>query len=290
MKKLSLIVALALLAPGILFAYTKPGNSTGYVTDYASLLTADQKGQLELKLTNFEKQTGNEIAVVTISSLGGDTIEHYAVKLFEDWQIGKKDKDNGLLLLIAKDDRQMRIEVGYGLEPTVTDIEASHLIQNVLAPAFRQEKYYDGINEAIDLLIAKIGGENSTAFEETGDGSDVIGWVAVIGFALLFLTRLFAQSRSWWLGGVIGAAAGLAMTFLFGFFAVGLIGFIVLIPLGLFIDFIFSRIGPGGGPGGLPGLGRWGNSSWTSGSSSSGGGFGGFGGGSSGGGGASGGW
>jgi uncharacterized protein len=296
MRKALLFGAVLLLLPGVLFAYAKPGNPAGFVNDYAQLFSASEKAQLEVKLSNYEKQSGNEIAVVSIKSLNGDTIENYAVSLFDDWNIGKKGKDNGILLLIAKDDREMRIEVGYGLEPELTDIEASHLIQNVLAPAFREEKYFDGVNNAADLIIQKLGGENSGAFEDQGDGSDWMGWIVVGVFGFLFLTRLFAQSRSWWLGGVIGGAAGLALTLLFGFFAVGLIAFVVLVPLGLFIDFIFSRIGPGGGPGGLPGLGKWGSGSWStwnsssSSSSSSGGGFGGFGGGSSGGGGASGGW
>jgi uncharacterized protein len=291
MKKIAAIVFAALLLPGVAFGYANPGNPTGFVNDYASILSSEQKAQLEAKLSDFEKKSGNEIAVVTINSLGGDTIENYAAALFDDWNIGQKGKDNGLLLLIAKDDRKMRIEVGYGLEPYVTDIEASHLIQNVLTPAFRSGDYFGGINEATDLLISKLGGEDSPAFagSDQGTAPDFGTWFVAGIFGLLFLSRLFAQSRSWWLGGVIGAAAGIVISFFFGFIAVGLVSLIVLVPLGLIIDFIFSRIGPGGGPGGLPGLGRWGSGSWSSGSSS-GGGFGGFGGGSSGGGGASGGW
>ncbi len=288
MKKALLLGALFLLLPGVLFAYTNPGNPTGFVNDYAQMLSADEKSQLETKLSDFEAQTGDEIAVVTINSLDGDTVENYAAALFDDWNIGQKGKDNGILLLIAKEDREMRIEVGYGLEPQVTDIEASHLIQNVLTPAFREEDYFGGIDEATDLLIAKLGGENSDAFAAPAAPRDYSTYIVVGVFGLLFLTRLFAQTRSWWLGGVIGGAAGIVISFFFGLFSIGLISFLVLIPLGLLVDFIFSRIGPGGGPGGLPGLGNWGSGSWNSGSSS--GGFGGFGGGSSGGGGASGGW
>jgi uncharacterized protein len=291
MKKALLLGALLLLLPGLAFAYQNPGAPTGHVSDYANLLTAQQKSLLELKLSGFDTLSGNEIAVVTINSLDGDTIENYASSLFDDWNIGQKGKDNGLLLLISKDDRQMRIEVGYGLEPYITDIEAAHLIQNVLAPAFRNGDYSGGINSATDLLIAKLGGEDSPAFtqENQSNGSDFGMWIVGGVFAMLFFSRLFAQTRSWWLGGVIGAAAGVAVSFFFGLFSVGLISLLVLVPLGLLIDFIFSRIGPGGGSGGLPGLGSWGSGHWSSGSSS-GSGFGGFGGGSSGGGGASGSW
>jgi len=285
MKRFVPILLAALLLPVFAHAYFTPGEPQGFVNDYAQIFSTEEKIQLEAKLSQFQKQTGNEIAVVSINSLVGDTIENFAVKLFEDWRIGKKGEDNGLLLLIAKEDREMRIEVGYGLEPYITDLEASHLIQNVLVPAFRDEQYYAGVNEATDLIIKKLDGDTSAAFSASAEEvPDFSGYVVFGLFGLLFLTRLFAQTRSWWLGGVIGAAAATVVTSLFGFANAGLISFLVLVPLGFFIDFIFSRIGPGGGPGGLPGMGSWG------GRGGSGGGFGGFGGGSSGGGGASGRW
>ena len=100
------------------------------------MISAEQKQTLETKLSQFEKDTSNELSVVTIEDLKGDTIENFAVKLFEDWGIGKKDKDNGVLLLIAKNDRQMKIEVGYGLEGALTDAQSFWIIQNVMRPAF----------------------------------------------------------------------------------------------------------------------------------------------------------
>jgi uncharacterized protein len=288
MKKILLLaLAVLLLSPSALSAYTKPGNPTGFVNDYAKLFSADERAQLEAKLSGFNTQTGNEVAVVSIETLEGEGIENFAEALFQDWGIGKAGEDNGILLLISKGDREMRIEVGYGLEPYITDIEASHLIQNVLTPAFRQEKYFDGVDEATGLIMAKLEGNYSPAFAAPVQESmpDYNNYFIFGIFGLLFLSRLFAQTRSWWLGGAIGAAAAIVVTFFFGFVVAGLIAFLVLVPLGLFIDFIFSRIGPGGGPGGLPGMGSWGG---RGGSSS--GGFGGFGGGSSGGGGASGRW
>lgn len=286
-KKVQAFFLAALLLPGVAFAYVSPGKPTGFVNDYAQLLTAEERTALEQKLTGFEKQTGNEIAVATINSLEGDTVENFAEELFAEWNIGKSGQDNGILLLIAKEDREMRIEVGYGLEPELTDLEASHLIQNVLVPAFREENYFKGVDEATTLIIQKLGGENSAAFAEPAPTPDFESYFVFGILGLAFLSRLFAQTRSWWLGGVVGGVAGIVISFFFGLFSIGLISLAILIPLGLLIDFIFSRIGPGGGPGGLPGLGSWGSgSSWRSG----GGGFGGFGGGSSGGGGASGRW
>ncbi len=287
MFKKALVVAAALvLLPGALFAYTNPGQPTGFVSDFAQLFSPSERALLETKLSNFEKQTSNEIAVVTINSLEGDTVENYAVELFDAWNIGKEGKDNGILILVAKEDREMRIEVGYGLEPELTDIEASHLIQNVLVPAFQEGNYFEGVNEASDLIITKLGGESPQAFAEPSLPKIDFESLFTFGlFGFLFLARILAQTKSWWLGGLIGLGAAVAVTLFFGFLLAGLVAFVVLIPLGLLIDFLLSRGGPGGGWGGnSPG------SIWRSGGGRGGGGFGGFGGGSSGGGGASGKW
>src|SRR5581483_849553 len=120
-------------------------NPTGFVNDFAHMLQPATVSSLEQNLETFEKQTGNEISVVTIDTHGNDeTIETYAVKLFEKWGIGKEKSDNGILLLISHDDREARIEVGYGLEPVVTDIESAHIISDVLVPAFQRGDYDAG--------------------------------------------------------------------------------------------------------------------------------------------------
>ena len=92
--------------PLVVFAYVNPGQPTGFVNDFADVLKETERQQLETKLAAFEKNTGNEIAVVIIPDLGGDTIENFSVKLFKEWGIGKEGKDNGILLLVARDDRQ----------------------------------------------------------------------------------------------------------------------------------------------------------------------------------------
>ncbi len=281
-------LALLIAVPCAAFAYTSPGKPTGYVNDFAAMLAAPEKTSLETKLAAFEKKTGDEIAVVTVPTIGDDYIENYAVKLFEEWGIGKKGKDNGVLVLIARDDHEIRIEVGYGLEPELTDIEAGHLIDNVLTPAFRQGNFYAGIDAAADQIILKLQGENPEGFAEpvTPASADDIKSSLVLGFiGLVFVTRIFAASKSWWLGGVLGAGAGLIVTVMYGFFSAGLLSLLTFIPLGLFLDFVFSKIGPGGGRGGFGGgMGGFGGGFGSGGGSS----FGGFGGGSSGGGGASG--
>ncbi len=272
------------------FAYTSPGKATGFVNDFAGIIPIDQKTKLETTLTNFEKQTGDEIAVVTVTTIGNDTIEKYAVKLFEDWGIGKMGKDNGLLLLIAVNERKMRIEVGYGLEQYVTDAESASIIRNVLTPAFKEGKYVEGISQAVDTLIKVINGQ-ADAIPQTAPSTSSEAphenWFFWAIFIFIWLASILGRSKSWWLGGVLGGIAGIVIGFIFGFVFSGIIWTIVLAVVGLIFDFIVSkayasRVSRGMNPpwwigGGGRGFGG-------------GGGFGGFGGGGSGGGGASGGW
>src|SRR3989338_9234013 len=125
-------------------AYTSPGIPTGFVNDFAGMVSAETRAQIDADIQAFEQKTGHEISVATVPSLGGDYIENYAEKLFKEWGIGKKGADNGVLLLISREDREMRIEVGYGLEGTLTDAESSQIIRNTLRPAFQQGDFDAG--------------------------------------------------------------------------------------------------------------------------------------------------
>jgi len=288
-----------LLLPLLAFAYNNPGQPQGFVNDYASILSEADQDKLEQKLVSFKASSTNEISVVTIKSLEGDTIENFAVKLFADWKIGQEKQDNGLLLLIAVDDRKMRLEVGYGLEGAVPDATANQIITKTLKPAFGAQKYYEGIDQALDSLIAATNGEYqaettpATSSLSKRLGFDTLLWILIFVFyGLSALWRYLAKSRSWWQGGAIGGGLGLIVALFF--FRTLLL--IILIPtviavVGLIADYLVSRVFPQpkplnkkrsnfwflGGPGGFGG-------------GSSGGGFGGFGGGSSGGGGAGGSW
>jgi uncharacterized protein len=286
-----------LLLPSLALAYTSPGSPRGLVNDYAKVLTADQVASLEAVLEQNKQSTGSEIAVVTIKSLGGDTIENYAVKLFEEWGIGQKGKDNGALLLIALDDRQMRIEVGYGLEPVLTDALTSSIIRNTLRPAFQEGKYYDGISAAVSQMTAVVAGDESAVPIDTTESSPwwadghVDAFLIFLFFgAVQWLFSIMARSRSWWLGGVVGGVIGVVVAFL-ATLTVGLIIGAILVPLGLALDYFVSREYSASAT-----TGRhprwWAGGPWIGGGFGGGGssGFGGFGGGSSGGGGASGSW
>lgn len=275
--------------PVFAFAYVNPGAPQGFVNDFAGMFTASERVALEAKLSQFEKETSNEISVVTVPDLGGDTIENFAVELFEDWKIGKAGKDNGILLLVARDDREVRIEVGYGLEGALTDAQSGWIISNEIVPMFREGRYAAGISGAVDKMMAATRGEYVPS--ESGSSSDFSSlssyFIVAIFFVLSFLGHIFGRTKSWWLGGVLGGIAGVVIGLVGWSLYLGIGAFALLVPLGLLIDFWASRAYThkqtfgtfpwwwGGGHGGR-GFG--------------GGGFGGFGGGHSGGGGASGRW
>jgi len=270
-------------------AYFNPGNPVGFVNDYTDTIGGEQKQSLENKLSQIEKSTGNEIAIVIIKNLQGDTIENFAEKLFKDWGIGKEKKDNGVLILVAKEDREMRIEVGYGLEGALTDAQSNWIINQVMKPAFRNNDFYKGIDEAADKIIAATQGENIPSLSTTKNerkNSDIdyemLFWAGA--FVFMWLSAILGRSKSWWLGGVLGGTAGIIIGLIKGFLFFGLISIAILIPAGLLFDFIVSRgYKEGKARGHLP---WWVGGQW----SGKKGGFGGFGGGMSGGGGSSGSW
>lgn len=269
-------------------AYYSPGSPSGFVNDYAKMMSDGARTQLEAKLTQFEKDISNEISVVTIDSLKGDSIENFAEKLFQEWGIGKKDKDNGILLLIAKDDHQMRIEVGYGLEGALTDAQSYWIIQNVMRPAFQKNDYDGGISGAVEQIIAATKGEYVPS-ENPNSGNkinlkSIETFLFFTFFVVIWLGAILARSKSWWAGGVIGAIIGIILIFVYTLI-IGLIAILILTPLGLLFDFLVSKNYQKRKAAGL-------RPSWWAGGGfgGRGGGFGGFGGGHSGGGGASGRW
>ncbi|HEY9008377.1 MAG TPA: TPM domain-containing protein [Ohtaekwangia sp.] len=142
------------------------------VHDEAHILSQGVIDSLELKLKQHEDSTSNQIAILIIPSLDGEVLEEYALHVAHDvWKLGTKDKDNGVLLLIAVDDRKMRIEVGYGLEGALTDAVSRRILRNEIAPNFRAQRYDEGVTAAIDAIIAAIHGEY-TASDEPDLSSD----------------------------------------------------------------------------------------------------------------------
>lgn len=224
-------------------AYVNPGQPTGFVNDYAGLLSDSQRVEIEGKLLSFEQETNNEIAVVTINSLDGDTIENFAVKLFADWGIGKKVNDNGVLILVAKNDRLMRIEVGYGLEGLLTDAQSFSIINNIMQPAFREDDFYGGIDRAVDQIIVTIGGTalSLTSVENQSNSYPIESFFGLGVFIFIFLISLLKHSKSWWLGGVIGAFIGVVIGLVQSSILLGAVLMIILAVAGLVLDLIVSK-------------------------------------------------
>ena len=134
-------------------------NPPRLVNDLAGMLRPDEVAQLERKLVAYNDSTSSQIAVVTVPTLGDYDIFDYAQKLYETWGIGQKSNNNGILLLIAQQEHKARIHTGYGLEGAIPDALAKRIISNTIVPAFKQERYYQGLDRATDQLIALAKGE-----------------------------------------------------------------------------------------------------------------------------------
>lgn len=235
---------LAVLTAGMAFAQDFP-SYTGFVNDYAGLLSAEGKAQLEDRLSQLEKDTTAEVAVVTITSLEGESIEDYAVGLFEKWGIGKEDKDNGVVFLVALTERKVRIEVGYGLEPVLTDGRAGRILDTAVVPNFKTGDYETGIIAGVAAIEDYLREGATLADNPVRNLFSGIGFLPplLIGLGIIsvYMAALMARSKSIWLGGVWGGVVGGILGLVTGgglsliFFPLGLIG------AGLLLDWVLSR-------------------------------------------------
>ena len=285
-----LLAAIPFFVPIFAHAYVSPGKPTGFVNDFAQVLTAEEKANLEATLSQYEKKTGNEIVIATVPTLDNEAPEDYAIKLFAEWGIGKKDKDNGLLILHAPNERKIWIEVGYGLEPYIVDAKAASIYRNILTPAFKENRFGDGYKAAVKAIIDTIGGNEDAIPTDSGSSLPISfeHILTLIFFAFLWLVSILSRSKSWWLGGVLGALGGIAVGYFYGFFYIGVVAIPILALIGLIFDFIVSKTYSNSiSRGGTPPWWIGGSGGFGGGSS---GGFGGFGGGGSGGGGGGGGY
>ena len=251
---------------------------TAPVIDQTASLTPEQQRLLVSKLLAFESRKGAQIAVLIVPTVRPDAIEHFALRVVESWKLGRKGVDDGVLLLVAKEDRTLRIEVGYGLEGALNDATAKRIISEIISPRFRQGDFYGGIDAGLTAMIRVIDGESLPATKKSqhkaAESSDLESLLPV-AFLLVFvvggiLRALFGRFLA---AGILGGVAGLIASILLSSLLIA-----ILVGLGVFVFSLFSGMGGGGFPGG--------SSSWGG---RSGGGFSG-GGGSFGGGGASGGW
>lgn len=281
----SVWIAVALL-PLAAHAYDVPAND-GFYTETLSVLTPDQQADIEKTLSDYQRATSNEIAILMTDSLRGEPIDDVGVQVGRAWKVGTAEHNNGILILAALQDREITMQVGYGLEGAVPDLVAKGVIGEVITPFFKKSQYYEGLKAGIDALEKHIGGEYKPDRYQQSEGSMgslQLGLILIL-VVVHFFGAMMARSRSWWLGGVLGGVIGVGLMLLYGWW----LAIPIFVILGLVFDYIISRNPPSGrGGGGYWGGGGFGRSGRFGGGS--GGGFGGFGGGSFGGGGASGRW
>lgn len=164
------LLAIALCWAVIVGAQVPVPPLGGRVTDQTATLTDEQKSALEQTLRSFEARKGSQVAVLIVPSTAPETIEQYALRVAEQWKPGRKNVDDGALLVVAKDDRTLRIEVGYGLEGALTDAACKRIISEFIVPRFRQEDYFGGIAAGVDRILRVIDGEPLPKPEERRSG------------------------------------------------------------------------------------------------------------------------
>jgi uncharacterized protein len=178
------------------------------VHDEAKVLSQSTIDALEAELKKYEDSTSNQIAILIIPSLNGDILEDYSIRVVERWKLGTKKNDNGVLILIARDDHAMRIEVGEGLEGVLTDAMTNRIIRNEMAPAFRRGDFDAGVSSAVASVIKAIGGEYTEAGSSAGASGNsgdlslsdrIIAGLFVLGILSIFtMIALFSQGCAGW--------------------------------------------------------------------------------------------
>ncbi|MBI5102294.1 MAG: TPM domain-containing protein [Nitrospirae bacterium] len=263
---------------------------TGYVNDYAHMISPPARARIESTLRAFEQTDSTQIIILTVPSLEGEVIEEFSIKVAEAWKIGQKGKDNGIIFTVSKNDKKMRIEVGRGLEGKLTDLTAGRIINLMVKPKFRGGDFDGGFQAAVASLIDATRGEFKAedAKRRSGSGPSYGSpsrFLTFLIFALIGLGVLGSISKPL---GMAAGAIGLPALVYLTLIPLGLIAIVVLMAVGLLgglaLPFLFSSRGGGYHGGGFYSGGGF------SGGAGSGGGFGGGGGGDFGGGGASGDW
>lgn len=230
------------------FAQSIP-RPVGYVNDFASIIDADVESQLDAILRQYEEETTVELVVVTVPNLDGTTVEDFAVRLFEAWGIGKKGVDNGVLLLVARDEREVRIEVGYGMEPYLTDGQAGRILDAEVLPDFRSGDYTLGILKGITAIAEAIvdNGYEPGSVRPRSEVKTIVdrfrdrlGLLAMLGFASIYVLSFMARTREVVLGTVWGAAVGGVLGWLAGGVVLIIVGVVVLALVGFALDAALS--------------------------------------------------
>jgi uncharacterized protein len=265
----------------------------GRVVDQTATLSSGDVASLQQTLKDFEARKGSQIAVLIVPTTAPETIEQYSLRVAEAWKIGRKKIDDGAVVVVAKDDRKLRIEVGYGLEGALTDVTSKRIIDEVITPKFRSGDFAGGISAGVDRIIRVIDGEKLPAPEPRQQpSSDFLSHIDLLNPFTLFAVFVVGSILRATLGRLIGAVAtggvvGLLAWLIAGSLVASIIAAFIAFVVTMFAETPTSSSGHGGGRGWS---GGYGGGSYSGGSSSSGSSDSGGGGGSFGGGGASGSW
>jgi len=271
----------AAAAAALLFAFFAAAEDapipplTGRVVDINATLTAEQRRELEASLEAFEKRKGSQIAVLITGTSFPEPIESFSLRVAEAWKIGRKGVDDGIVVVVARSDQAMRIEVGYGLEGTVPDAIAKRLIEEEFIPRFREGDFYGGLRAGLDRLMRVIDGEPLPPPKQEGSGGSQSRSIET--YFILFMTIVIA------VGGLLRALFGRLPAATIVGLGTGLLAWLIVAPLTVallvgIVGFIFTLAG-GGHRGGLGGFGRGGFGGGGFGGGGFSGGGGGFGGG-----------
>ncbi|MBK1889978.1 YgcG family protein [Undibacterium sp. 14-3-2] len=249
-----------------------------HVTDQTGTLNTEQKSSLEQTLQSFEEKKGSQIAVLIIASTAPETIEQYSLRVAEQWKLGRKKIDDGAILVIAKNDRTLRIEVGYGLEGALNDATSKRIISETIIPQFKQDNYFGGISAGVNQMIQVVNGEPLPAVRQRkATNDDGIGQYLPVLF-------IFAMAAGGILRAIFGRLPGAMITgavvagltwILAGAITVALIAGIIALIFTLFSGSIGGRrVGTyrGGGDHGGFGGGGFGGGGFSGGGGSFGGG------------------
>ncbi|MGQ0501510.1 MAG: TPM domain-containing protein [Panacagrimonas sp.] len=274
-----LVLLISLYWAGVATAEVAVPELRARVTDLTGTLGSSQRAALESKLTAFEKEKGSQIAVLLLPTTQPETIEQYSIRVADAWKLGRAEQDDGVLLLVAKNDRALRIEVGRGLEGAIPDAIGKRIVEEIMLPHFRDGAFYRGIDAGVDRILGLIRGE---ALPEPAREVEISGpsfegnWMGLLLAGVLFIGQMLRRM----LGRLLGAGLAGLIVFALAMLLLGTLGIALVMGIAAFVlSFLLSFGGFAGG--------GW--SSGRSGGGFSGGGFRG-GGGSFGGGGASGRW
>jgi uncharacterized protein len=211
-------LGLCAFAPASISALEIP-KLRGRVTDLAGVIAPDRIADLDSKLADLERTDSTQVAVLTMPALEGESLEDISMRVVESWRLGQKGRDNGALLIVVLKERAVRIEVGYGLEATLTDARTRQIIEDEIVPRFRQGDYTAGIAAGVEAIIQVIRGSyqapirSSRAARASGSRGLPLEWVIMLLFPLFALLNAIGK----WGGGIVGAGAGMLLPYsLFG--------------------------------------------------------------------------